>query len=191
MTRADSFNRVALLLVGLLLIATGGYGLARALGVTGVAPSEGAVLPPGISDFVARNSEWFWPAVAVAGIVLAYLGWRWLLAQFPAPQQVHNLDLASKGPGSTRIRAGGAAQAWAKDAGQLDAVSSSRAWFQQGASGPHAEMRLTVLDNSDLGVVRSHVEGEALDRLRLSLDMQALEAHVVVRLRESSERFLE
>ena len=191
MKRTDSFNRVVLLLVGFAMIATGGYGLARALEVTGEAPSEGSLLTSPIPDFVAHNSEWFWPVVAVAGVVLAYLGWRWLLAQFPAPQQVHNFDLASKGPGSTRMRAGGAAQAWAKDAGKLGAVSSSRAWFQQGTSGPHAEMRLTVLDNGDLGAVRSHVEGEALDRLRLSLDMQALEAHIVVRLRESSERFLQ
>jgi hypothetical protein len=148
------------------------------------------VVTPGISDFVARNSEWFWPLLAVAGLVLAYLGWRWLLAQFPAPQQVHSFDLASRGSGSTRIRAGGAARAWARDAGKIGAVSSSRAWFQKGRSGPHAEMRLTVLDTGDLEAVRSHVEGETLDRLRLSLDMQELQAHIIVRLRESSERFL-
>jgi hypothetical protein len=191
MNRIDSFNRIVLLIVGLLLLAIGGYGLARALNMTGGASPEGVVLTSQISDFVGRNSEWFWLVVAVAGLVLAFLGWRWLKAQFPAPQQVHNFDLASKGPGSTRIRAGGAAQAWARDAGKLDAVTSSRAWFQQGPSGPYAEMRLTILDNGDLGAVRSHVEGEALDRLRRSLDMQGLEAHVVVRLRESSERFLQ
>lgn len=191
MNRTDSFNRIVLLIVGLLLIAAGGYGLARALDVTGQASSEGVVLSSQMSDFVGRNSEWFWLVVAVAGLVLAFLGWRWLQAQFPAPQHVENFDLASKGPGSTRIRAGRAAEAWARDAGKLDAVTSSRAWFQEGRSGPHAEMRLTILDNADLGVVRSHVEGEALDRLRRSLDMQGLEAHVVVRLRESSRRFLQ
>ncbi|MDQ3660658.1 MAG: hypothetical protein M3454_06280 [Actinomycetota bacterium] len=186
----DSINRIALLFIGLLLTGLGAYGLLRGVGAMGPESSDGVVVTPGISGFVARNSEWFWPLLAVAGLALAYLGWRWLLAQFPAPQQVHNFDLASKGPGSTRIRARAAAQAWAKDVGKLDAVGSSRAWFQQGASGPRAEMRLTVLDNGDLGAVRSQVEGETLDRLRLSLDMKALEAHVVVRLRESSERFL-
>lgn len=191
MKRTDSVNRIVLLIVGLALVATGGYGLARALGVTGEALSEGVVLTSRISDFVARNSEWLWPLVALVGMVLAYLGWRWLLAQFPAPQQVHNFDLASRGPGSTRMRAGSAARAWAKDAGKHSAVSSSRAWFQPEPMGPRAEMRLTVLDNGDLEAVRSHVEGETLDRLRLSLEMQGLEAHVVVRLQESSERFLQ
>lgn len=191
MSNTDSINRVVLLLIGLLLAGIGVYGLLRGAGAMGQGSSDGVVITAGISDFVARNSEWFWPLVAAAGLVLAYLGWRWLLAQFPAPQHVHSFNLASKGPGSTRMRAGGAAQAWAKDAGKLGAVSSSRAWFQEGPAGPYAEMRLTVLDKGDLGAVRSHVEGEALDRLRLSLDMQELEAHVVVRLRESSERFLQ
>ena len=191
MRNTDTINRVVLLLIGLLLAGIGMTALLQGVGVTGQESSDGVVVTPGISDFVARNSEWFWPLVALSGLVLAYLGWRWLVAQFPAPQHVHNLNLASKGPGSTRIRAGRAAQAWAKDAGKLGAVSSSRAWFQEGPAGPYAEMRLTVLDKGDLGAVRSHVEGEALDRLRLSLDMQEFEAHVVVRLRESSERFLQ
>lgn len=191
MRNTDSINRVVLLLIGLLLAGAGVTALLWGAGVRGEGTSDGVVVTPGISDFVARNSEWFWPLGAVAGLVLAYLGWRWLLAQFPAPQHVHNFNLASKGPGSTRMRAGRAAQAWAKEAGKLGAVSSARAWFQEGPAGPYAEMRLTVLDNGDLGAVRSHVEGEALDRLRLSLDMQELEAHVVVQLRESSERFLQ
>jgi hypothetical protein len=188
--RTDSINRFVLVLIGLLLAGIGAYGLARGAGVMGPDASGDVVVTAGISDFVGRNSEWFWPLVAVAGLVLAYLGWRWLLAQFPAPQQVHSFDLASRGPGSTRIRAGSAARAWARDAGKMRAVSSSRAWFQQGPSGPRAEMRLTILDNGDLGAVRSHVEGETLDRLRVSLDMRELPAHIIVRLRESSERFL-
>lgn len=191
MKHTDSINRAVLLVIGLLLVAIGVYGLARGLGILGDALSAGVVVTSTISDFVARNSAWFWPLVAVAGLLLAYLGWRWLLAQFPAPQQVRTLDLPSQGPGSTRIKAAGAAQAWAKDVRRHRAVSSSRAWFQPDPAGPHLEMRVTVLDNDDFQTARSYVEGEAFDRLRRSLDMQALEAHVVVRLRESSERFLQ
>lgn len=179
----DRLNRVVLTLLALLLIGAGGYGLARTGGILGNAQEP---LVSGIDDFVARNSEWFWLVVALIALLVAYLGYRWLKAQIPAPERVGSLDLTRQGVrGYTRVRAGGAAAALAADVERHHGVEAARARFTSDGHAPEAELRASVFDSVDVPELVRHIGETSLERLRSMLDADSLKARVLLRLRDS------
>lgn len=189
--RIDRVNRAVLLLLGLALLSAGGYGLARGFYAFGDAEADGPLLLPNFRDFVARNSGWFWPAVAVGALVVAYLAFRWLRAQFPAFQSVGHLDLTRGSTrGATTLRASGATNAVAADLERHLSVVSAKARLISDHPVPELDLRVEVVENSDLMDVRRYIE-HVLERFRRMTQAQEVEARLRVGLRQERVRFLE
>jgi hypothetical protein len=182
MSTVDRLNRFVLVLIGVLLLAAGGYGLARGFGAFGQNRAADPTLPQGITDFAARNTEWFWPAVALAALVVAYLGLRWFGVQIPAPERVRQIDLTKDSTrGTTRVRAAGVARALAADVDRQEGVSSARARFTSRDGRADLEVVAEVFDDADLEEVRRHIEGRALEKLRRVLEADDMKVHLLIR----------
>lgn len=183
----DRLNSVVLTILGLLLLAAGGYGLARGYGAFGDGPASDPVLGQPARDYVSRNGDWFWPLAAVASLAVAWLGLRWLLAQV-RNTGVSTIRVRSDGEGTTELHAPGAAAALARDVGDYAGVRWARARFVTDGSSPEVDLTAEVHDDTDLVAVRKRIDEHALPRFRSALELGDVRPRVHLRLAEPSPR---
>ena len=183
----DRLNSTVLTLLALLLLGVGGYGLARGYGAFGDARAADAILGDEVRDFVSRNADWFWPLAAVISLVVAWLGLRWLLAQFSTPT-VSRLPVRADGAGHTELVVSGATAALARDIEDYSGVRSARARLVSDHPSPEVEVTVDVHDDADVPGVRRRIEEHALARFRSALELQELRSQVHVRLAERAGR---
>ncbi len=183
----DRLNSLVLTLFALLLLCLGGYGLARGYGAFGDDAADDPVLTADVRDFVSDNANWFWPVAAVASLLVAWLGLRWLLAQVSGPT-VTRLRVHSDGPGATELVASGAAAALARDIEEYPGVRGARARIIGDDPSPEVEITVDVHDDADVPALRTRIEEHALERFRTALELQELRSRVHVRLAERAGR---
>ncbi len=183
----DRLNFTVLTLLALVLLAAGGYGLARGYGAFGDARAADPVLDDDVRDFVSRNADWFWPLAAVLALLTSWLGLRWLLAQISTPT-VSRLPVRADGPGRTELAASGATAALARDIEEYAGVRSARARMVSDHPSPEVEITVDVHDDADVPTIRRRIEEHALARLRSALELQELRSQVHVRLAERAGR---
>ena len=183
----DRLNSTVLTLLALVLLAVGGYGLARGYGAFGDARAADPVLEDDVRDFVSRNADWFWPLAAVVSLLVAWLGLRWLLAQISTPT-VSRLPVRADGPGHTELVASGATAALARDIDDYPGVRSARARLVSDYPSPEVEVTVDVHDDADVPALRRRIEEHALGRFRSALELQELRSQVHVRLAERAGR---
>lgn len=183
----DRLNNAVLILLAVLLIGVGGYGLARGYGAFGEARAAEPVLTDDVRAFVSRNANWFWPLAAVLSLLLAWLGFRWLVAQISTPT-VSRLPVRSDGAGRTELVASGATAALARDVEEYQGVRSARARMTGDDPAPEVEIVVDVHDDADVPALRRRIEEHALARFRSALELQQLRSAVHVRLAEPAGR---
>ncbi len=185
--RTDRLNAAVLTLLAVLLLAAGGYGLARGYGAFGEDRAADPVLGDGLRDFVSRNANWLWPVAAVVALLVAWMALRWLLAQISTPV-VHRLPVRADGPGRTELSTSGATSALAADIGGYGGVRSVRARMIGDDPSPEVEITVDVHDDADVPALRRRIEEHALSRFRQALELQELRSQVHVRLAEPAGR---
>ena len=74
-------NRIGLGVVGVLLLAAGGYVLARSLGAFGTEQADAPVYSERTASWIHAQQPWIWIAFAAVGVIVALLALRWLLVQ--------------------------------------------------------------------------------------------------------------
>jgi hypothetical protein len=183
----DRLNSTVLTLLALVLLAAGGYGLARGYGAFGDAQAAEPVLGDDVRDFVSGNADWFWPLAAVTALLTSWLGLRWLLAQISTPT-VSSLPVRADGPGHTELAASGATAALAGDIEEYAGVRSARARLVSDHPSPEVEITVDVHDDADVPVIRRRIEDHALARFRSALELEQLGAQVHVRLAQPAGR---
>ena len=181
-TGADRRNRAGLLLLGLLLLGVGAYGLARGWGAFGDRAATEPLLVDEWRRFVARNGLWFWPAAAGASLLAALLGLRWLRAQLAAGT-TRRVDLTHRGDaGTTVVRPAGAARALADDIETYRGVTEVSARVTGEPEAPEIDLRVEVVDSCHIPSLRSRIEQEALARFQQALELEAVESNLEFRL---------
>ncbi len=183
----DRLNSTVLTLLALVLLAAGGYGLARGYGAFGDARAADPVLDDDVRDFVSRNADWFWPLAAVLALLTSWLGLRWLLAQI-STTTVSRLPVRADGPGRTELTASGATAALARDIEEYAGVRSARARMVSDHPSPEVEITVDVHDDADVPIIRRRIEEHALARFRRALELHELRSQVHVRLAERAGR---
>lgn len=168
-------NRVLLAFLGVLLLAAGGFAVATHYGVLTVLGRDarlapGAALPP----------TWVLYVTAAAGVVVALLALRWLLAQLTPATSSQTWQLAD-GPDRTELATGTATAPFVAEVTDCPGVHAARAAL----SGPHRAPRLAVVvhieQDAEVPAVRDHLTSVALPRLRQALDLDALPTTVEFR----------
>lgn len=183
----DRLNTAVLTLLALLLLGVGGYGLARGYGAFGDAQAGEPLLGDDVREFVSDNGSWFWPVAAVAAVVVAWLGLRWLLAQIAAPSG-SRLLVQADGPGHTELVSSGATAALANDIEGYTGVRSARARIVDDHPSPELDINVEVHDDADVPALRRRIEEHALARFRSALELEELRSHVHLRLADRAGR---
>lgn len=171
--------------LGLALTAMGVYGLARGYGALGDPQDDDPVLTEAGRDFVARNEDWFWPLAAVASLLVAYAGLRWLLHQLRAGR-VSRLDVTRHSErGTTSVRATSAADALARDVEGYPGVRSAAARLLHDGARPEVDLTVDVTDDAEIPVLHQRIESHALARFRQALELDQLQGRVEFRLSDA------
>ncbi|HEX2273166.1 MAG TPA: hypothetical protein VHG90_04740 [Acidimicrobiales bacterium] len=188
-TRPDRLDRLVLTSLGLLVTLAAAYGLARGGGMFGDRAADDPLLLPSVRRFVAENPLLFWLAAAVVALLVAWLGYRWLRAQFPASKTVGQLDFDASA-GVVRLDAAAAARALENDLQNHPDVRSAKARLLRARPRPDVELRVAVADDVDVVALGRWVEEEALERFGQALEVADLTARMEVRFTGPAGRSL-
>ncbi len=164
--RVNRVNRSVLALLGLLLLAAGGLGLALSFGAFG--SGERPLLPQPVRDF-ARDQPWFWWAVAGVCLLLALPGLRWLLAQLRT-DRVSRLDLTTDDrDGLTTVHAGALTNAVEAEVEGLRGVSGASASLLE-RGGRRLVLAVDLAEYADIAEVRQTTEDRVVGHARQAID---------------------
>lgn len=185
----DAANRTVFTILGVILVAAGGYGLARSFGAFGDTQADESLLTGRLTGNVSRIDDWFWPLVALAFLLLAYLFWRWLRAQLSPSPSVSEIDLTRDSEeGRTRLTASGATEALTEDIRSDPAVRSASARIREDGRSPEVDVKLEVAENFDIDAVRRRIEDGALQRFGQAVEAESVRAHLAIGLSEATGR---
>ena len=162
--RANVINRIALAVLGLLLVAAGGLGLALSAGVFGAWRATYPVLAPEVSTF-PDGHPWFWWAVAGALLLIAVLALLWLLAQLKT-DRTSRLDRTTNArDGYTTLHARALTDAIEDEALGITGVTGASANVHE-HGGQHVFLRVDLADSANIAEVRTRLEDEVVAHLR-------------------------
>jgi hypothetical protein len=176
-TRVDGLNRVVLAVIGLVLLAAGGLGIATGAGA--FSGSSGRLLPTGVRSF-ARTSSWFWWVVAAGALVVALLALRWLIDQLRT-DRAGSLDLTTDDKdGVTTVHSGALTDAVADEAEAVRGVTRASAQLRD-RRGRRLLLAVDLADHADIAAVRQALEGHVVAHARQAVDDPALPVEIELR----------
>ncbi|WP_116050166.1 alkaline shock response membrane anchor protein AmaP [Amycolatopsis palatopharyngis] len=176
--RPARLNRYLLALIGLLLLAAGGFALAVHFGVIHILDPADPLVPG-----TEAPPTWVYYVVAAGAVLLGLLALRWLVAQAVRRPKTRTWELHQRPEqGTTRLDADVATEPLIEE---IEAVAGV-AWATASLSGERRDAVLYLVvgtqRGADLGELRQRIEQDAVPRLRQALDLESLPSEVEFRL---------
>jgi hypothetical protein len=179
LNRPARLNRGLLVVLGLVLLAAGGFAVATHFRkLTLLAPDSplipGTGLPP----------TWVLYVVAGAAIVLGLLTLRWLAAQLtrkPRSQVWRFESDPDSVDGTTALAASVAVEPFVAELAACPGVHDAHATLAGPRTAPRLAAVLSVDQDGDLAEIRRELESTVLPRLRQALDLDELPVTLEVR----------
>lgn len=169
-------NRLGLGLTGFVLLAGGGYVLARSLGAFGPAQAQQILYILNVATWITNNT-WVWIAVAAAGAIIAILALRWLAVQFRSERLrrlIADTDSTSGvgelTAGRTVLPASALSTAVGREIQDYPGVRSVRAHLTGDPDQPQLNLTVTVDPEADVPRIRRRIVDEAVAHARTTLD---------------------
>ncbi|UOX87442.1 alkaline shock response membrane anchor protein AmaP [Amycolatopsis sp. FBCC-B4732] len=180
MNRPAALNRTLLALIGLVLLAAGGFAVATYFGRLHLL-DPAAPLVPG----AAPPPTWvFWVAIGVA-VLLGLLCLRWLAAQaFRRPKSV--AWRSETETGALVLDSGTAAGPVAADVEEYDGVRAASAWLSGPRDAPELALVVTTDRDADATAIRERITDHAVPRLKQALEVEDLPVRLEIRLTAKS-----
>ncbi|CCH89259.1 conserved exported protein of unknown function [Modestobacter italicus] len=181
-SRVNGVNRTLLTSLGVLLLVSGGLGLAYSFGAFG--DGQHPLVPQGMRD-LAADQPWFWWAVAAVCLLIALLALSWLLAQLRT-DRVGEVDLTTDDrDGLTTLHGGALTEAVETETEQLRGVVGASAHLRD-RRGQRLALSVDLAEYADIAEVRAAVEDRVVAHARRAVDDPDLP--VDVELRPSASR---
>lgn len=170
LNRPARLNRSLLALAGLALLAAGGFALASHFGWLTLLARDSAVVPG-----TALPPTWGLYVAAAAGIVVALLGLRWLLAQLARKPKtsVWRFD-TDPAHGRTELVTTTAIEPLLAEIRAYPGVSSARGALAGGREAAKLALTITVDRDGDPSAIRGRLEDEGLPRFRGAVELDEL-----------------
>ena len=176
-SRVNGVNRTLHTLLGLVLVAAGGLGLAYGFGAFGA--GEHPLLPQGMRDF-AKDQPWSWWAVAGGCLIISLVALSWLLAQLRT-DRLGRLDLTTDDrDGQTTVHASALSDAVESEVEALRGVLDASARLLD-RRGRRLEMTVDLAEHADIAEVRRTIEDRVVAHARQAVDDPDLPVDVVLR----------
>ena len=163
-SRANVIDRIVLTVLGLLLVAAGGLGLALSFGAFGASRADNPVLAEEVRTY-PDGRPWFWWAVAGALLLIAILALLWLRIQLKT-DRASRLELTTNAQdGYTTLHASALTDAVEDEALGIPGVTNASASVRE-HRGKHLFLRVELADSADIDAVRTRLENEVVAHLR-------------------------
>jgi len=163
--RGSIANRFVLALLGLLLLAVGGLGLARGAGVFGRRRAASPLFLERLQS-MPDGRPWFWWAVAGALLLIAFLALWWLLNQLRMDRATTRLDQTTDARnGYTTLHAAALTRAVEDDAAGIPGVARASARLHDRRQ-QELSLRVELASSADIDVVRGRLEHQVVAHLR-------------------------
>lgn len=176
MSTLDRWNRLVASTLGVVLMAAGGYGLARSAGLFG--DPFLPVLPATLHQDLADNAGLVGGVATFVALLVAWAGWWWLRAQLRPAPSLGAVYLADGEGGRTSVDAKAVSEAVTRDLEAQPGVASGRVRVLGHADAPEVDLHADLANEADLGEVRRQVDEVVVVRLRRALERPDLPATV-------------
>jgi hypothetical protein len=177
----DRLNRALLVAIGVLLAGLGAAGLLRGAGAFG-----GSGRAPVVSPWLRREAQerqaLLLCLLALAGLVLIWLGLSWLFAQLPKDRPVSHVRLGST-EHATRLEvsARALAEALAADVRRVEGVTDASARVVQ-ESPLTIDLDVSLEEGTDLNAASRAIADRPKRRLLQALDLPDVDLRAKLRL---------
>lgn len=178
--RTGHTNRIGLTLFGLVSIAIGGTGLARALNLSPglLGAGRDPILDDGTRRF-ATDHWWFWPALAVIAALVALLALTWLAVQVRPHLRYLGLEPESR-HGITQLTARTVAHAVEDDLVGGSQIQRAHAMFTGASINPRLILTVRFRVGTDPTDARVRIQ-HAVTRLRNALETDRFTTTIQIR----------
>jgi hypothetical protein len=183
----DRLNRTLLVLLGLLLVGLGTAGLLRGGGALGGEAGDPIVSPWLRAEAHGRQALLL-SLLAVAALVLIWLGLTWLLAQLPADRPVSDVALGRTEHASrVEVSAKAVTEALAADVRRIDGVSDASAKVVR-QHPLTIDLHVSLEEGTDLRMASQAIADRPKRRLLQALDLPDVELRARLRLARPAAR---
>jgi H+/Cl- antiporter ClcA len=177
LNRPARLNRTGLAVVGLVLLAAGGFAVATHVGVLTVVDSRSTLVPG-----TEAPPTWVLHVVVAVGVIAGALMVRWLLAQLVRTPRTHTWRLErDSGRGRTELAASTATIPLVRELATYAGVHAVHATLAGTREAPVLAVVIGLKQDGDLTAIRERIGTTGLPRLRQALDLDALPTTVEFR----------
>jgi hypothetical protein len=178
LNRPARLNRTVLAVVGVVLVAVGGFAVATYLGMLTVVDPRSALVPG-----TEAPPIWALYVVAAVAIIMGTLMVRWLLAQLIHTPKTHTWRFEQDSDrGRTELASSIATAPLVGELTTYPGVHAAHATLTGTREAPVLALVINLEQDGDLTAVRERVETHGLPRLRQALDLDVLPATVEFRV---------
>ncbi|WP_067689965.1 hypothetical protein [Nocardia jejuensis] len=182
--RPARMNRALLAMIGLLLLAAGGYAVAAYGGHLSWVDPDDSLMPD-----TSAPPRWVLVALVIGAIVIGLLCLRWIAAQLHRLPRPVTWDLTVPGAaGGTTLSSSVAADALAADLESYTEIRAVAANLSGPERAPELHLIVTAHPGTDITALRRRILGEGVARLRQALEVAVIPVSMEFRLNEHSHR---
>ncbi len=188
---ADRTNRLALTLLGLILLVAGGFALTASVGGFGTSYAHRDLLANEASTYIGAHGDWLWWAVAGACLIIALLALRWIAALLLSTDRASDITISrGSAHGTTTLHPAAVTGAITREIETYRGADSARARVLGEPASPALVVTVTAAGTADLAALRHRIEAEALSHARSALSQPDLPIQLDINAtsRRTSER---
>jgi len=189
-------NRIGLGVVGVLLLAAGGYVLARSLGAFGAERADAPVYSERYASWIHAQQPWIWITLAAVGVIVAVLALRWLLVQLRTerlgriamdtdldadPQYTEDHQYTEDlGAGRTSLPTSALTAAIGQEIDGYPGVRAVTVHVAGRPDLPELRLEVTIDADADPARIRTRIVEEAIAHAKAALDTEFLPTQLLL-----------
>lgn len=183
-------NRIGLGVVGVLLLAAGGYVLARSLGAFGAERADAPVYTERDASWIHAQQPWIWITLAAVGVIVALLALRWLLVQLRTERLgriAMDTDLDADpeyagdlGVGRTALPTSALTTAIGQEIDGYPGVRAVAVHVAGRPDRPELRLEVTIDSDADPARIRARIVDEAIAHAKTALDTEVLPTQLLL-----------